>query len=123
MVDTYKCLENQDEPPTTSTNSQRVLQCHVGTATKPVGTLHDGVKLSLSEEIEKNSPTLGRTAQYEKTSAIASLPQYLIIHFVRFAWKGKSDAAGTEARKVKVEEIKKTVKKRQNRSSKRQYSF
>ena len=64
--------------------------------------MHDGVKLSLSETIEKNSPTLGRAAEYEKTSAIASLPQYLIVHFVRFAWKGKSDAAGTEARKVKV---------------------
>ena len=37
------------------------------------------VQLSLKEHIEKNSPVLGRNAQYEKTSSIASLPPFLVV--------------------------------------------
>jgi len=43
--------------------------------------------LVLTEEIEKNSPTLDRDATYIKTSRISRLPQYLTVHFVRFFWR------------------------------------
>ena len=37
------------------------------------------VQLSLKEHIEKQSPVLGRNAQYEKSSSIASLPPFLVV--------------------------------------------
>ena len=84
----------------------RVLLCHLGTQTDPVSHITQGaarlkdpistaievrsdahfppqstkVQLSLKEHIEKNSPVLGRNAQYEKTSSIASLPPFLVVH-------------------------------------------
>jgi len=81
---------------------QRVLMCHLGTQTDPVGHLHNGVQLSLKEHVEKNSSTLGRNAQYERTMAMDSLPEYLVIQFARFGYKQASDSAGTEAGRVKV---------------------
>ena len=43
----------------------------------------------MSEKIEKNSPTLGRSSVYTKTSFISRLPQYLTVGFVRFFWKAE----------------------------------
>lgn len=99
---TLKCLECDEEQPSTTEDSQRALICHLGTQTDPVSHIYQGVALSLKEHIEKNSPTLGRNAQYEKASAIASLPEYLIVQFARFGFKGANEWAGTEASKVKL---------------------
>jgi ubiquitin carboxyl-terminal hydrolase 14 len=41
----------------------------------------------LTEKIEKNSPSLNRTAVYTKTAQITRLPVYLTVSFVRFFWK------------------------------------
>ena len=42
---------------------------------------------SLTQKIEKNSPTLGRNAQYTATSRLSRIPSYLTVHMVRFAWR------------------------------------
>lgn len=97
-----KCLECDEEPPQSSSELQRAMICHLGTQTDPVSHIHQGVQLSLKEHIEKNSPNLGRNAQYEKTSAMASLPPYLLVQFARFGFKGANDWAGTSASKVKL---------------------
>eukprot|EP00933_Yihiella_yeosuensis_P036697 TRINITY_DN3046_c0_g1_i1.p1 TRINITY_DN3046_c0_g1~~TRINITY_DN3046_c0_g1_i1.p1 ORF type:complete len:525 (-),score=163.93 TRINITY_DN3046_c0_g1_i1:239-1813(-) len=97
-----KCLECDEEPPQLSEEDQRVMICHLGTQTDPVSHIHQGVQLSLKEHIEKNSPILGRNAQYEKTSSMATLPPYLIVQFARFGYKGANDWAGTSASKVKL---------------------
>jgi len=102
LKSTLKCLECDEEPPTESEELQRVLICHLGTQTEPVSHIHQGVSLSLKEHIEKNSPVLGRNAQYEKTSSIASMPPYLMVQFARFGFKGASEWAGTSASKVKL---------------------
>mmetsp|Transcript_7532 Transcript_7532/g.21562 ORF Transcript_7532/g.21562 Transcript_7532/m.21562 type:complete len:535 (-) Transcript_7532:146-1750(-) len=102
LKSTLKCLECDEEPPQESVEDQRVLMCHLGTQTEPVSHIHQGVSLSFKEHIPKNSPTLGRNAQYEKTSAIASLPPYFIVQFARFGYKGANDWAGTAANKVKL---------------------
>jgi len=39
------------------------------------------------ERMTKHSESLGRDAQYLKTSKIQSLPYYLTVQFVRFCWK------------------------------------
>jgi len=52
-----------------------------------VNYLHNGILESLDQKIEKNSPTLGRSAIYSKTQRISRLPSYLTVNFVRFFWK------------------------------------
>lgn len=96
-----KLLEGE-EPIEVKESIQRVLMCHLGTPTEPVGHLHNGVQLSLKEHVEKNSNALGRNAQYERTMAMDSLPEFLVIQFARFGYKQASDSAGTEAGRVKV---------------------
>lgn len=49
--------------------------------------LHQGLKTSQKEHFEKNSPTLGRTAQYEKNSTICRFPSYLTIQMMRMFYK------------------------------------
>jgi ubiquitin carboxyl-terminal hydrolase 14 len=102
LQSTLKCLECDEEPPQETEDLNRVLICHLGTQTEPVSHIHQGVSLSLKEHIEKSSPILGRNAQYEKTSALSSLPPYLVVQFARFGYKGASDWAGTSASKVKL---------------------
>jgi len=99
---TLKCLECDEEAPTATEESSRVLICHLGTPTDPVSHIQQGVNLSLKEHIEKNSPSLGRNAQYEKASCLGSLPPYLIVQFARFGFKGANEWAGTSASKVKL---------------------
>lgn len=41
----------------------------------------------MQSTLEKNSPTLNRTAVYTQTSKITRLPAYLTVHMVRFAWR------------------------------------
>lgn len=102
LKSTLKCLECDEEAPQESVDSQRVLLCHLGTQTDPVSHIHQGVALSLKEHIEKQSPVLGRNAQYEKTARIESMPPYLVVQFARFGYKSKNEWAGTDASKVKL---------------------
>lgn len=102
LKSTLKCLECDEEPPQTTEDAQRVLLCHLGTQTEPVSHIHQGVQLSLKEHIEKNSPVLGRNAQYEKNARLSSLPRYLVVQFARFGYKGANEWAGTSASKVKL---------------------
>jgi len=102
MNSKLKCLEAEDEPITEISETKRVLLCHLGSPTEPVSMMHHGVELSLKEHIEKQSPSLNRTASYEKISAMESLPDYLIVQFARFSWKAASESTGTDAAKTKI---------------------
>jgi ubiquitin carboxyl-terminal hydrolase 14 len=74
-----------DNEPTVETDEPFLkLNCHID---NNLNHLTDGIKASLTEEIEKNSETLGRDAIYTKTSRVSRLPKYLTVHFVRFFWK------------------------------------
>lgn len=61
----------------------------------------NGIKEALTEEIEKNSPTLNRTAKYERVSRVSRLPRYLPIQFIRFFWKPEQRIRAKILRKVK----------------------
>lgn len=102
MKSQLKCLECDEEPPSLKTETQRILFCHLGTQTEPVSHVGQGIQLSLKEHIEKNSTFLGRTAQYEKSSAISRLPPYLMVQYARFGYKAANAWAGTAASKVKI---------------------
>jgi len=83
---TVKCLENADEPVETVKESHIQLSCFLN---QEVRYLQSGIKSKLIEEIEKNSPTLGKNARYEKKALISRLPAYLSIQLVRFFYKEK----------------------------------
>ena len=78
------------------------LSCHIDNTTNPITQLSEGIKASLYEEFEKQSPMLERNCLYSKESKINKLPSYLTVHFVRFYWKKESVVSGTKAGKAKI---------------------
>lgn len=98
----WKCLESETEPVSQMHEEHKSLTCHMGTQLEPVSHLHEGLQLSLKEEILKEASSLGRSAKFEKKSGLSSIPPCLIVQFARFQWKAKSDSAGTEATKTKI---------------------
>ncbi|CAA2995658.1 ubiquitin carboxyl-terminal hydrolase 6 [Olea europaea subsp. europaea] len=81
----------------TETESVYSLKCHIS---QEVNHLHEGLKHGLKSELEKTSPSLGRSALYLKDSRINDLPRYLTIQFVRFFWKRESNQKAKILRKV-----------------------
>ncbi|XP_024026765.1 ubiquitin carboxyl-terminal hydrolase 6 [Morus notabilis] len=95
LVSRVHCQESGEE--TTETESVYSLKCHIS---HEVNHLHEGLKHGLKSELEKNSPSLGRSAIYLKESRINGLPRYLTIQFVRFFWKRESNQKAKILRKV-----------------------
>eukprot|EP01018_Ginkgo_biloba_P002950 Gb_29171 [translate_table: standard] len=90
-----RCAESGEE--SSETESVYSLKCHIS---QEVNHLHEGIKHGLKSELEKVSPTLGRSAVYLKESRINSLPIYLTVQFVRFFWKRESNQKAKILRKV-----------------------
>ncbi|TKR61431.1 hypothetical protein L596_028537 [Steinernema carpocapsae] len=86
MSHTMKCLEAESEPAQTSEERFVQLSCFLS---QEVKYLQLGIKSKMTEEIEKESPTLSRNAKYEKKSSISRLPAYLGVQMVRFFYKEK----------------------------------
>ncbi|EKX37851.1 hypothetical protein GUITHDRAFT_165362 [Guillardia theta CCMP2712] len=107
-----KCAEG-DEPAVTEKEKQLKISCHIqGPTPQPDGSSKGGtdfvtqsISLGLESSLEKNSPSLGRTALYKKTSKISrvclSLPKYLLLHFVRFQWRQDTGKKAKILRAVK----------------------
>ncbi|CAB0039908.1 unnamed protein product [Trichogramma brassicae] len=81
-----KCDESDEEPPTCRKEEFLQLSCFITTECKHMTA---GLKNKMVEKITKLSPTLGKDAQYTKTSKISRLPAYLTVQFVRFCYKEK----------------------------------
>ncbi|CAH9056100.1 unnamed protein product [Cuscuta epithymum] len=95
LVSRVHCAESGEE--SSETESVYSLKCHIS---QEVNHLHEGLKHGLKSELEKASPTLGRSALYLKDSRINGLPRYLTIQFVRFFWKRESNQKAKILRKV-----------------------
>ncbi|KAF3450629.1 hypothetical protein FNV43_RR06718 [Rhamnella rubrinervis] len=95
LVSRVHCQESGEE--SSETESVYALKCHIS---HEVNHLHEGLKHGLKSELEKNSPSLGRSAIYLKESRINGLPRYLTIQFVRFFWKRESNQKAKILRKV-----------------------
>ncbi|KAF3946687.1 hypothetical protein CMV_027076 [Castanea mollissima] len=89
------CQESGEE--SSETESVYSLKCHIS---QEVNHLHEGLKHALKSELEKASPSLGRSAIYLKESRINGLPRYLSVQFVRFFWKRESNQKVKILRKV-----------------------
>ncbi|GMT05147.1 hypothetical protein PENTCL1PPCAC_27321, partial [Pristionchus entomophagus] len=81
---TLKNQESEEEPEIKSNEDFYQLSCFLAQEVKYIQT---GLKEKLTEEIEKNSPTLGRDCKYSKKALIDRLPAYLSIQMVRFFFK------------------------------------
>ncbi|KAG6669202.1 hypothetical protein I3843_01G218700 [Carya illinoinensis] len=95
LVSRVHCQESGEE--SSETESVYSLKCHIS---QEVNHLHEGLKHALKSELEKASPSLGRSAIYLKESRINGLPRYLTIQFVRFFWKRESNQKAKILRKV-----------------------
>ncbi|PWZ21480.1 Ubiquitin carboxyl-terminal hydrolase 6 [Zea mays] len=95
LVSRVHCAESGEE--SMETELVYSLKCHIS---QDVNHLHEGIKHGLKTELEKASPTLGRTAVYTRESRINELPRYLTVQFVRFFWKRESNQKAKILRKV-----------------------
>ncbi|XP_010912089.1 ubiquitin carboxyl-terminal hydrolase 6 [Elaeis guineensis] len=95
LVSRIHCAESGEE--SSEMESVYALKCHIS---QDVNHLHEGLKRGLKSELEKVSPSLGRTAIYSKESRISDLPRYLTVQFVRFFWKRESNQKAKILRKV-----------------------
>ncbi|KAI8529639.1 hypothetical protein RHMOL_Rhmol12G0240500 [Rhododendron molle] len=95
LVSRVHCQESGEE--SSEMESVYALKCHIS---HEVNHLHEGLKHGLKSELEKASPSLGRSAVYLKDSHINGLPRYLTIQFVRFFWKRESNQKAKILRKV-----------------------
>uniref|UniRef100_A0A7N2LNM8 Ubiquitin carboxyl-terminal hydrolase n=1 Tax=Quercus lobata TaxID=97700 RepID=A0A7N2LNM8_QUELO len=95
LVSRVHCQESGEE--SSETESVYSLKCHIS---QEVNHLHEGLKHALKSELEKASPSLGRSAIYLKESHINGLPRYLTVQFVRFFWKRESNQKAKILRKV-----------------------
>ncbi|KAL7191395.1 hypothetical protein ACSBR2_023465 [Camellia fascicularis] len=81
------CIEESGEE-RSKMESVYALKCHIS---HEVNHFHEGLKHAMKLELEKASPSLGRSAIYIKDSCINGLLRYLTIQFVRFFWKRESN--------------------------------
>uniref|UniRef100_A0A0D9V1W9 Ubiquitin carboxyl-terminal hydrolase n=1 Tax=Leersia perrieri TaxID=77586 RepID=A0A0D9V1W9_9ORYZ len=87
LVSRVHCAESGEE--SLERESVYSLKCHIS---HDVNHLHEGLKHGLKSELEKASPSLGRTALYTR--------EYLTVQFVRFFWKRESNQKAKILRKV-----------------------
>lgn len=92
-----KSVEAPEEEEVHGTDTFRNLKCNIKVDTNH---LREGLSIGLNEDFEKRSETLGRNAQYTKTSRISRLPKYLPVHMVRFLWRKDTGKKAKILRKV-----------------------
>ncbi|KAF8386804.1 usp-14, partial [Pristionchus pacificus] len=95
---TLKNTESAEEPEIKSTEDFFQLSCFLSQEVKYIQT---GLKEKMTEEIEKNSPLLGRDCKYSKKALIDRLPAYLSIQMVRFFFKQKDSVNAKILKDVK----------------------
>lgn len=103
LEEELKCSETDAEPVKNKEEKVFKLICNIegkanaaasGRKAEPVDHLHQGVFLSLDDQVELNSEILGRNAVWTSKKKIKKLPKYICFQFMRFFWK--SVAAGVD---------------------------
>jgi ubiquitin carboxyl-terminal hydrolase 14 len=81
---TDTCEEEDSNEVVHRTEEIRALKCHITVA---INHMTQGISDALEEKVEKHSETLGRSAMWKRKSRIDRISPYLVVQFVRFAWK------------------------------------
>lgn len=100
MEETFSCTEVDQV--TKRRERFHMLSCITSSGTKPVDHMMQGIRMWLTEDIVKFNSELGRDAKYERINRLSSLPEYLIVKFLRFEWKAANSLSRTEGSKTKV---------------------
>ena len=82
FLDTNNRLTNSEAPqetPIETTELALKIPCHIDNESNPISYLQDGIKLSLTGSITKNSPVLNKDCVYMKTLSINRLVRHIII--------------------------------------------
>jgi ubiquitin carboxyl-terminal hydrolase 14 len=101
----HECKETKEVSSMKSSEFQRKLSCHIdGGAGRPIQINHmaDGIRYSLSSEIEKFSETLQANAKWTVSSKISRLPKYLTVQLMRFYWKATPESQDHRGIKCKM---------------------
>jgi ubiquitin carboxyl-terminal hydrolase 14 len=85
MTTTTKCDEAPEEEHTVEVDTDVAMRVNISGGI--VTYMTQEMLNSVTEKIEKISPTLERSATYTKEHRISRLPKYLLFNFVRFQWK------------------------------------
>ncbi|KAM0747751.1 ubiquitin C-terminal hydrolase [Meredithblackwellia eburnea MCA 4105] len=95
---TVKSVEAPDEEPVVTKEKFSDIKCNISANTN---YMISGITEGFTEQIEKTSPSLGRSAVYTATSRISRLPSYLTVNLVRFFWRREIGKKTKIMRKVK----------------------
>lgn len=98
MQTTLKSAEAPAEEPTVSKDKFLEIKCNINSTTN---YMVSGIMDAMDQDLEKNSPSLGRSAVYQGTSRISRLPSYLTVNLVRFFWRRDINKKTKIMRKVK----------------------
>ena len=96
-AEVMRCIESDAEPVVPSTSTFRILRCNMDTDTATVET---GLEKAMHGSREKNSEILGRNAEWEVSSKLNRLPEYLWVNLVRFEWRKNIGKKTKKLRKV-----------------------
>lgn len=111
MEETLSCQEVTDattEPPVITKDNHRKLVCNIQGGvmndknSTSINTITEGIILSLSGKVEKQSTVLQRNAIWKREQTIIKLPSIIIVQFGRFYWKETPDSHDHTGVKCKV---------------------
>lgn len=79
------CVDDAEDPGSETQVPFTMLTCNIA---GEVQTLEAGLDQAFNETITARSEKLGRDdASFKSTSRISALPEYLVVHMVRFSWR------------------------------------
>ena len=102
-VEVTKNTDFEEEPKYEVTNSTK-LCCSMGGTEKDfkIGTLTEGIRLTLDTKLEKLSEVDNLNHIFQKTIRFNNLPPYLLVQMVRFFWKEASGLPGSKPTAAKI---------------------
>ncbi|CBH10686.1 cysteine peptidase, Clan CA, family C19,putative [Trypanosoma brucei gambiense DAL972] len=78
------CKDDPDDQPVLHDVPFLMLSCNIDAE---IETLEAGLEAAFNETVKLHSEKLAREALHTRTSRIATMPEYLFIHMVRFSWR------------------------------------
>jgi len=84
MTKELTCDEAPEEEPIVAHEPFLKIECNIIQGTN---YMESSIKENLDQKIEKDSPSLSRSAVYSQKSRISRLPSTLLVHMVRFYWR------------------------------------
>lgn len=105
IEETLTCNESYEEQSIIKTENLNKLASNIQGGIhgiESVDHLHEGLRLWLEGNIQKQSQILQRDALWNKRSRVAKLPKVLCIQFIRFFWKLTPDSLDHQGVKCKI---------------------